>query len=60
MKSTVEKDRHLGVNVRFRAPNATTLARWRAAAEADGRKFNAWLTHLANQASLAPLKKVRR
>ncbi len=60
MKSTTQKDRHLGVNVRFRAPNMATLERWRVAAEADGRTLNAWLTHLANAASLPVLKKVRR
>lgn len=55
-----EKDRHLGINVRFRAPDKLTLERWRAAAEADGRSLNAWLTHLANRASLPLPKKVRR
>jgi len=54
------KDRHVGIQIRFRAPDLITLDRWKAAAEADGRSLNNWLGALATAASLPIRKKNAR
>lgn len=49
-----------GIQINVRVPDAATLARFKAAAAADGRSLTGWLNHLANQASLPIRKKERR